>query len=217
MLLALATVFLLCSTVFAHSGRTDAYGGHNGPDGYHYHHGYPSHDHENGCPYEFDDKTSHDSGSVFRPKRKPVIPQYPNTVEKPANTEQDKALPSPEPLKCNLEIEERNKQYWADMARILGSVLNSETENKKDKAFEVAKEKILDLPCSDTVTLDKSDHSEIFDRLYEIYNKVREKNTFKKCLGVKSELLGKYIADYKDHLCHIRLLTVSEYLKGNDI
>jgi hypothetical protein len=40
--------------VFAHSGGTDSKGGHydhiNG--GYHYHHGYPAHQHPNGeCPY----------------------------------------------------------------------------------------------------------------------------------------------------------------------
>lgn len=43
-----------------HPGRTDANGGHwNHATGeYHYHHGYPEHQHTNGvCPYEFDDKT----------------------------------------------------------------------------------------------------------------------------------------------------------------
>lgn len=47
-------IFGLC-TVFAHSGDTDAYGGHwNHSTGeYHYHHGYPEHQHKNGvCPYE---------------------------------------------------------------------------------------------------------------------------------------------------------------------
>lgn len=48
---------LLPLTVFAHPGRTDSQGGHydhqNG--GYHYHHGYPAHDHPGGvCPYETD-------------------------------------------------------------------------------------------------------------------------------------------------------------------
>jgi hypothetical protein len=40
---------------FAHSGRTDGKGGHhdNINGGYHYHHGYPAHDHPNGtCPYK---------------------------------------------------------------------------------------------------------------------------------------------------------------------
>lgn len=52
----LFTLFVLLSLLaFSHPGRTDASGGHrdkkNG--GYHYHHGYPAHDHPNGvCPYE---------------------------------------------------------------------------------------------------------------------------------------------------------------------
>lgn len=47
------------STTLAHSGRTDAQGGHHdynnvsGLGSYHYHHGYPAHLHPNGiCPYE---------------------------------------------------------------------------------------------------------------------------------------------------------------------
>lgn len=46
-------------TAFAHSGRTDSYGGHHdyknksGLGSYHYHHGYPAHLHDGGiCPYE---------------------------------------------------------------------------------------------------------------------------------------------------------------------
>ncbi|MGI5897092.1 MAG: YHYH domain-containing protein [Oscillospiraceae bacterium] len=58
--------FLLLSPyTFAHSGRTDANGGHydSSTGEYHYHHGYPAHQHENGqCPYNFDDKTNHGNG-----------------------------------------------------------------------------------------------------------------------------------------------------------
>lgn len=44
----------------AHSGGTDAFGGHydNNDGGYHYHHGYSAHDHPNGnCPYNKNDKS----------------------------------------------------------------------------------------------------------------------------------------------------------------
>lgn len=44
-------------TIAAHSGGTDASGGHyNSTTGeYHYHHGYPAHDHKNKiCPYDED-------------------------------------------------------------------------------------------------------------------------------------------------------------------
>lgn len=68
----LLTVLCLLSAVFlavncsAHSGKTDSKGGHyNSSTGeYHYHHGYPAHRHTNGeCPYDFDDQTSHKTGS----------------------------------------------------------------------------------------------------------------------------------------------------------
>lgn len=48
-------LLLLCTAVFAHSGGTDANGGHHNRKrgGYHYHHGRPAHDHVNGvCMYE---------------------------------------------------------------------------------------------------------------------------------------------------------------------
>lgn len=51
---------LLCTIAYAHSGKTDEYGGHydNSTGEYHYHHGYPAHQHTNGiCPYDFDDKS----------------------------------------------------------------------------------------------------------------------------------------------------------------
>lgn len=48
---------------FAHSGKTDADGGHNDNihGGYHYHHGYSAHDHYNGeCPYEIQSENYYD-------------------------------------------------------------------------------------------------------------------------------------------------------------
>ena len=51
----LLIVLLSMPVCFAHSGGTDSKGGHyNHSTGkYHYHHGYPAHQHENGvCPYE---------------------------------------------------------------------------------------------------------------------------------------------------------------------
>ena len=75
-LLQVASTIALCAllvlVVNAHPGRTDGNGGHtNHSTGeYHYHHGYPAHDHYDmdgdgdlDCPYEFDDKTAHNSGS----------------------------------------------------------------------------------------------------------------------------------------------------------
>ena len=57
---------------FAHPGRTDSNGGHTDKSTgeYHYHHGYPAHDHWDidgdgtiDCPYNFDDQTNHNSGN----------------------------------------------------------------------------------------------------------------------------------------------------------
>lgn len=55
-------------TTYAHQGRTDGSGGHtdHSTGEYHYHHGYPAHDHYDidgdgdiDCPYNFDDQTNH--------------------------------------------------------------------------------------------------------------------------------------------------------------
>lgn len=64
-ILTFILVFLLALPTYSHPGRTDAKGGHtNHSTGeYHYHHGYPEHQHPNGeCPYDFIDKTGQNSG-----------------------------------------------------------------------------------------------------------------------------------------------------------
>ena len=63
-LIPLLSIFLIFTsitvTTFAHSGKTDGNGGHYSGSSYHYHHGYPAHQHTNGqCPYNFVDKTNH--------------------------------------------------------------------------------------------------------------------------------------------------------------
>lgn len=70
--LAALLAVLLALPVLAHPGRTDSKGGHfdHSSGTYHYHHGYPAHQHRDldgdgkpDCPYDFDDKTNHSSGS----------------------------------------------------------------------------------------------------------------------------------------------------------
>jgi len=55
-ILLICSLFLTFPTVtVAHSGRTDSKGGHynHATGDYHYHHGYPAHEHTNGnCPYK---------------------------------------------------------------------------------------------------------------------------------------------------------------------
>lgn len=64
----LLLLWLPCAA-YAHPGNTDGKGGHyNRKTGeYHYHHGYPAHQHTNGkCPYDFKDKTGQSSGTSYR-------------------------------------------------------------------------------------------------------------------------------------------------------
>ena len=56
---------LLSLPIHAHPGGIDANGGHydRSTEIYHFHHGYPAHQHINGaCPYNFDDQTGQNSG-----------------------------------------------------------------------------------------------------------------------------------------------------------
>lgn len=69
-LLSLSLILIVlcfsCIQASAHSGKTDASGGHydSSTGEYHYHHGYPAHQHTNGkCPYDYKDKTDHSPGS----------------------------------------------------------------------------------------------------------------------------------------------------------
>ena len=65
----LACLIILClvaSSSAAHPGRTDSQGGHtNRSTGeYHFHHGYPEHQHTNGvCPYDYHDNTDKNTHS----------------------------------------------------------------------------------------------------------------------------------------------------------
>ena len=72
-IIALVSLSLLLSTpAVAHSGSTNADGGHtdHSTGEYHYHHGYSAHDHYDmdgdgdiDCPYNFDDRTDHSNHS----------------------------------------------------------------------------------------------------------------------------------------------------------
>lgn len=75
-IIILAAICLFCCfavTAHAHPGRTDSQGGHydQGTGEYHYHHGYPVHDHYDmdgdgtlDCPYNFEDKTGDNSAVI---------------------------------------------------------------------------------------------------------------------------------------------------------
>lgn len=76
----LAFLLLLSPTVLAHSGKTDANGGHydRSTGEYHYHHGYPAHQHYDmdgdgiiDCPYDFDGQTDHSGRGGSSSQSKP--------------------------------------------------------------------------------------------------------------------------------------------------
>lgn len=65
-MLSLLLLCFLVTIAFAHSGKTDGNGGHydRSTGEYHYHHGYPAHQHAGGeCPYDFKDNINYSSSS----------------------------------------------------------------------------------------------------------------------------------------------------------
>lgn len=104
-LLLVTTVCLSVSvSAFAHSGRTDANGGHtNHSTGeYHYHHGYPAHQHsdmdgdgELDCPFYFEDKTGFSSENSSSSPQNPTMPtvKFEQSNEKPTTSEKPETVP----------------------------------------------------------------------------------------------------------------------------
>lgn len=99
----------------AHPGRTDGDGGHtdHSTGEYHYHHGYPAHDHydmdgvgRKDCPYNFDDKTGYNSGSPSSSGNKTS-----------SSTNTNKVVVKPTETK-----EEPHKTLWEDIIPIVGLV-----------------------------------------------------------------------------------------------
>lgn len=77
--LALLVIILsLCTTmtIFAHPGKTDSSGGHidHSTGEYHYHHGYPEHQHTNDvCPYDYVDASSNNDSIATKDKTGEVL------------------------------------------------------------------------------------------------------------------------------------------------
>lgn len=94
--IALVLASTLCiGSASAHPGRTDANGGHydHSTGEYHYHHGYPAHQHIDGvCPYDYDDRTGWNSGGSSQKKGLYYLDGTP--VERKNETK-----PEPEPKK----------------------------------------------------------------------------------------------------------------------
>lgn len=93
--LVLSVCLCVSVTAFAHSGKTDAIGGHidHSTGEYHYHHGYPAHQHsdmdgdgELDCPYYFEDKTGFSSGNNSSSSETPTEPSIKSEPNKEKNT-----------------------------------------------------------------------------------------------------------------------------------
>lgn len=88
----LLLLILLCIPAAAHSGGTDENGGHidHSTGEYHYHHGYPAHQHDGGvCPYNFVDKSGSTSGSGSKSSGSAVKAP---AVQKQSKGEQDNGI-----------------------------------------------------------------------------------------------------------------------------
>lgn len=102
--------FLLLFPLFAsaHPGAVDAQGGHydRSTGSYHFHHGYPAHQHVDGtCPYDFDNKTGANSGgsssgsgerSVPRPTENWTEPTTGMETTRPLSLDTPYVHPAPE-------------------------------------------------------------------------------------------------------------------------
>lgn len=70
--LVLLLLFILPVSALAHPGGTDANGGHYDGSEYHYHHGYPAHQHTNGvCPYDSSASSGSSSGVISTKLNRP--------------------------------------------------------------------------------------------------------------------------------------------------
>lgn len=81
-------VMILPVPVLAHPGKTDGKGGHTdrSTGEYHYHHGYSAHQHydmdgdgKEDCPYDFEDKTDHSTGTSNSENNKTASIALPTT------------------------------------------------------------------------------------------------------------------------------------------
>jgi len=152
-MLVLFAVYYLPICAFAHPGRTDSDGGHyNHSTGeYHYHHGYPEHDHYDmdgdgiiDCPYDFVDKTGKNSGSSSSDSgysysysaTEETIQRVPETSEsKPAPTE-----PKKEVMTGNMSA-----IYTAIVMFLVGAIVvavqSSSYRDEKNRLEELNREK----------------------------------------------------------------------------
>lgn len=138
----LAFICLVLSISFvssAHSGRTDSAGGHydNSTGEYHYHHGYPAHQHPNGiCPYE-DNEENNDYQDSYVSETVPWRPYAAETNIQESVS--DKNLPSESTPEASFTVDEPDPFYLGNylflipLAFALGLLLFYHSVRKKKR------------------------------------------------------------------------------------
>ena len=173
------------SVVYAHSGRTDSNGGHyvGGTSEYHYHHGYPAHDHIDGvCPYRLNEnvtKKNNISDSIIS--------------DKDDNKNNDKVI------KSNIEVNNKKNNEKSTFNTIIGifflsifviiPLFGEIYYSIRDKYFDRKKESIENSEVK-IIPKENCDVNKI--------NNVNEKNEYicPRCSGkliIKNGRYGKFI------------------------
>ena len=116
--------FTLAVISFAHPGGTDGSGGHYNHDTgeYHYHHGYPEHQHPDGvCPYSYGD-TTNESTTLFSledftfeyKEFTPIVPEYPSIGDYTSpeeDTTEEETTDEPTEIDYNSHYNNTNDSY----------------------------------------------------------------------------------------------------------
>lgn len=158
--LVVLAAFLLPLSVSAHPGNTDENGGHydQSTGEYHYHHGFPPHDHYDidgdgiiDCPYDFVDKTGENSGSSYSSGNSWVLDDKPVSVTKeadkngnlPPNTKEEEGAKGMGNLSVAIAILTLFSVAMVILAIKLGMKIKSEEEKiaRKNTELKIAEEK----------------------------------------------------------------------------
>lgn len=164
----LLAAMICCVAGFAHPGRTDANGGHwNRSTGtYHYHHGYPEHQHTNGiCPYDFDDQTGANSGTSGSSKN-PVVRAILGTLPQKKKELFDSQHPAITSKQQDASTDGGNSEVWTFLfalgvpVLIVGtSVLEAVHENRRAAASR-QKEEVRRAAIAEQMRLERQDQEE---------------------------------------------------------
>lgn len=153
---------LICNMTYAHSGRTDASGGHkdnknkSGLGSYHYHcGGYPAHLHTNGvCPYssEARETSTVETSTVSSTESSTSSTESsPNTDVTPVSVEKEKEIPTTiesEMIKINNDLKEMKV---GETQQLEASILPENTTDK-EITWESSDENVIKVSTTGEIT-----------------------------------------------------------------